>query len=65
MHTEFWSENLKVGDHLKDADVDGRIILQWILQKWDGVHALDRSGSGQGQVADSNDFGNEPLGAIK
>jgi hypothetical protein len=23
-----------------------RIILEWILEKWDGRHGLDRSGSG-------------------
>jgi hypothetical protein len=26
--------------------VDGRIILKRILEKWDGGHGLDRSGSG-------------------
>jgi hypothetical protein len=26
MHTRFWSEYLKGGDHLEDLDVDGRII---------------------------------------
>jgi hypothetical protein len=23
-------------NHLKDPGVDGRIILKWILQQWDG-----------------------------
>jgi hypothetical protein len=22
------------GDHLKDRDIDGKIVLTWILQKW-------------------------------
>ena len=25
------------GDHWGDQDVDGRIILRWILRKWEGV----------------------------
>jgi hypothetical protein len=34
---------------LKDTDVDGRIILNWIFEKWDGsmdwiVQAQDRTG---------------------
>jgi hypothetical protein len=33
MHTEFWSENLKGGDHLEDLCVDRRIILEWMLGK--------------------------------
>jgi hypothetical protein len=31
-----YRENLREGDHLKDPDVDGRIILKWILEKWCG-----------------------------
>jgi hypothetical protein len=33
--TGFWWGNLEVGDHLGDPGVDGRIILSWILRKWD------------------------------
>jgi hypothetical protein len=36
VHTEFWWGNLKEGDHLKDSGVDGRMILKWIFEKWDG-----------------------------
>jgi hypothetical protein len=36
MHTGFWWVNLKKGGHLKDPGVDGRIIIKWILKKWDG-----------------------------
>jgi hypothetical protein len=32
MRTGFWWGNLKEGDYL-----EGRIILKWILQKWDGM----------------------------
>jgi hypothetical protein len=27
---------LKEGDHLGGLDVDGRILLKWILKKYDG-----------------------------
>jgi hypothetical protein len=35
-HREFWSGDLRKRDHLEDLDVDGRIILKWIFNKWDG-----------------------------
>ena len=31
-----WWGNLREGDHLQDAGVDGRIILKWIFDKWGG-----------------------------
>ena len=37
--------NLRKKEHLKDTGLDGRIILKWTLEKWDGAHGLDRSGS--------------------
>jgi hypothetical protein len=33
MHTDFWSENLKLRDHSEDIDVDGNIILERIFGK--------------------------------
>jgi hypothetical protein len=36
MCTQGFSGDTREGDHLKDPDVDGRIILKWILEKWDG-----------------------------
>lgn len=36
MQTEFWSENLKVRDHLEDLVIDGRIILKQISKKEGG-----------------------------
>jgi hypothetical protein len=35
VYTRFWWENLRERDHLEDPGVDERIILRWILRKWD------------------------------
>jgi hypothetical protein len=32
-YTEFQSEDLKEMDHVEDRDVDGEIILKWIVKK--------------------------------
>ena len=45
---------------LKDPGVDGRIILNWISEKGDGEHGLDRSGSAQGEVAGCCECDSEP-----
>jgi hypothetical protein len=42
----FWWGNLKYRDHLGDPGVDGRIILRWIVRKYDVGYGLDRTGSG-------------------
>ena len=36
MHTEFWWETLREGEHLEDRGVNGRIILEWVFEKCDG-----------------------------
>ena len=36
-------------DHLEDLDLDGRIILKWILRKWAGSGCTGlRAGTGSG-----------------
>jgi hypothetical protein len=35
--TGFYWRNLKESDHLEEPGVDERIILKWILERWDGV----------------------------
>jgi hypothetical protein len=36
MDTEFWWENLRDRNDLRDQGVDRRIILKWIFSKKDG-----------------------------
>jgi hypothetical protein len=50
MRAGFWCGNRKERDHLEDLGIDGRIILIYILRKWEGdVCELDLSDSGTGQ----------------
>jgi hypothetical protein len=52
--------------HSEDLDVDGRILLEWILQKYRlEMCEVDSSDSGQEPVACCCEHGNEPSGSIK
>ena len=31
VHTDFWQGDLREGDNLEYLDIDGRIILKWII----------------------------------
>jgi hypothetical protein len=64
-YTGFWWGNLKERVHLGDLALDGMVILIWIFRKWDAGHGLDRSGSGEGQVAGTCECSSEPSGSIK
>jgi hypothetical protein len=36
VHTGFWRIDLRKRNHLEDLDIDGRIILKLIFEKWNG-----------------------------
>jgi hypothetical protein len=36
VHTRFWWGGVRERDHLDDLSVDERIIVKWVLNKWDG-----------------------------
>ena len=50
----FWWGHLRERDHFGDTDIDGRIVLRWIIWKWDeGVWtglSWFRVGTGDGHL---------------
>ena len=55
VYTGFWWGNLRERNHLEDLDIDGKIILRWIFEKWN-VRALTvliwpRIGAGGGHLS--------------
>jgi hypothetical protein len=51
--------------YLENLTADGKIILKWIFEEWEGKYGLDCSGSEWGQMAGVCECGNEPSGFIK
>ena len=64
-YTRFWWGYLRERDRLEDSDVDGRIILTWILRKWDVGAWTGSSWLRIGTVAGICEYGNEPSGFIQ
>jgi hypothetical protein len=50
---------------LGDVSIDGRIILEWILKKWDRMAWIAFIWLIQGQMASSCEHDNEPSGFRK
>jgi hypothetical protein len=46
VHKIFWLGNLKGRDHSEDLDIDGMVLLEWVLRNRVGMCELDLSGSG-------------------
>jgi hypothetical protein len=35
VHTGYWCGDLREINQWEDPDIDGKVILQWAVQKWD------------------------------
>jgi len=57
--------NLRERDHWGEPAVDGRIILRWIIMKWDVGLWTGSSWLRIETGADTCECGNEPSGSIK
>jgi len=36
VYTGFWWGNLRESHHMENPGIDGRLILRWIIRKWEG-----------------------------
>jgi hypothetical protein len=52
-------------DYLEDIGIFGNKLLKVPQRNGMGIHGLDSSGSGYGQIVDFCVHGNEPSGSIK
>ena len=41
VHTGIWCGKLREREHLEDPDIDGMVILKWILNQDRGVDWID------------------------
>jgi hypothetical protein len=53
------------GDHLKDPDIEGRIILKLFLETWEGGTDLIDVPQDRVQLAGCCEYGNEASGSIR
>jgi hypothetical protein len=58
-------ENLKGKDHSENPDVDGTIILEWILGEWGGKVWIGCIWLRIGTSGGACEYRNEPSGFIK
>jgi hypothetical protein len=63
VHTGFSWKNVRIRDHWEDPGLDGRIILKWILKKFDGAWS-GLIWPWSGLVVGSCENSNEPSGSI-
>jgi hypothetical protein len=58
---DFGGKTRRERDHYED----GKIILKYIVEKYNRLYELDSSGIGQRQMTGSCEHGNELLGSIE